>query len=139
MSRRKRVRWEQAQLGCLGALAVAGGLAWMLWVSHLWVLLLLSPALYFWYKHNKQQQRLQYLRSKYQNEALVQRILQRNYWQGQTGEQLLDALGEPVCRDEKQMQSGLREVWKYGQWGVNRYKLRITLDNGIVIGWERKA
>jgi len=52
-------------------------------------------------QHNKKQ-RLQYLRDKYQDEELVQKIFNGYFWQEQTDEQLIDAIGKPNAVDEKQ-------------------------------------
>jgi hypothetical protein len=37
------------------------------------------------------------------------------------------------------MKSKVREVWKYEHQGANRFSLRITLENGIVTGWQRSG
>ena len=66
------------------------------------------------------------------------RILGRQLWIGQTQEQLREALGKPVDIDEKVLKTRRREVWKYDQTGTNRFNTRVTLDNGIVTGWDRK-
>lgn len=66
------------------------------------------------------------------------RILARQLWIGQTQEQLREALGKPVDIDEKVLKTKRREVWKYDQTSTNRYNTRVTLDNGIVTGWDRK-
>jgi len=66
------------------------------------------------------------------------RILARQPWIGQTQEQLREALGKPVDIDEKVLKTKRREVWKYDQTGTNRFNTRVTLENGIVTGWDRK-
>lgn len=91
-----------------------------------------------WIHHAKTQQRLAYLRSKYQDEDVVQNILQRRFWTGQTEEQLRDSLGAPAAVDNKLLKTMTREVWKYQPSGVNRYRLRITVENGRVAGWDQK-
>jgi hypothetical protein len=40
--------------------------------------------------------------------------------------------------DRKLLKTMKREIWKYNPRGVNRYGLRITLDNDIVSGWDHK-
>lgn len=90
-------------------------------------------------KHAKRQQRLAYLRSKYRDEKLVQQIFAGYFWQGQTEEQLMDSLGDPVAKDHKLLKTIDREVWKYQQTGVNRFRLRITIENGHVVGWDKKT
>jgi hypothetical protein len=86
----------------------------------------------------QRQRRLEYLREKYGDEEIVQRIMRHRFWQGQTAEQLRDSVGNPVRVDNKVMATRTREVWKYNPTGQNRYGLRVTLDDGIVIGWDQK-
>lgn len=89
------------------------------------------------YRYDKKQKRLAYLRGKYP-EDIVQKILGGFFWQGQTEEQLEDALGRPAAVDHKLLKTIRREVWKYHQQGKNRYQLRITVENGHVSGWDQK-
>src|SRR5271155_2414088 len=56
-----------------------------------------------WHSRNKKRRRLEYLRSKYPDETIVQRILQRGFWEGQTSDQLADSLGTPANVDKKMM------------------------------------
>lgn len=92
-----------------------------------------------WSRHAKQQRWLAYLRSKYLDETLVQRIANGYFWQGQTEEQLRDSLGSPTAVDHKLLKTMRREVWKYHESGRNRYRLRITVENGIVSTWDQKS
>jgi len=62
------------------------------------------------------------------------RIMQHSFWEGQTSEQLIDSLGNPLSVDQKIFKSNKREVWKYNRKGSNRYGLRITLDGDTVVG-----
>ena len=82
--------------------------------------------------------RQSHLLEKYGDQYLVERIMSRMIWQDQTSEQLRDSLGDPVDTDEKVMKSRRREVWKYHPTGANRFSLRVTLDNGLVTGWDDK-
>lgn len=99
----------------------------------------LCVAVYFWHQHEKKKQRLAYLREKYSDEDLVQKIFGGYFWQGQSEEQLIDALGEPEAIDKKVLKTKKKEVWKYNHQGANRYNLRITLENNLVVGWDKKA
>jgi hypothetical protein len=94
---------------------------------------------FIWRRRSRREKRLEYLRGKYGDEATVQRILQRNFWEGQTSAQLLDALGSPASIDKKLLKTKTREVWKYNHRGANRYGLRITLDENLVSGWDQKS
>jgi len=92
-----------------------------------------------WLKYNKKQRRLAYLRDKYQDEGIVQNIYVGYFWQGQTAEQLKDSLGPPAAVDNKLLKTKTREVWKYQPTGRNRYALRVTVEDGYVTGWDKKA
>lgn len=90
-------------------------------------------------KHAQKQKRLAYLRAKYHDEEIVQQIYDGYFWEGQTEEQLRDSLGEPFAIDNKLLKTMTREVWKYHPSGINRYRLRITVENGRVAGWDKKT
>lgn len=99
---------------------------------------ILAAAGIVFFKYAQRQRRLEYLRDKYTDEEIVQRIMRRGMWQGQTAEQLRDSIGNPMAVDNKIMATRKREIWKYKRMGRNRYGLRITLDNDVVIGWDQK-
>ncbi|MGH1375243.1 MAG: DUF2845 domain-containing protein [Alphaproteobacteria bacterium] len=103
------------------------------------ILVLGLIAIYFWGKAEETKKRREALLQKYQNTELVEMIMNKNIWQGQTTEQLLDSLGRPVDLDEKVLKTKKREVWKYDHQGANRYNLRVTLDNDLVVGWDKKG
>ncbi len=94
---------------------------------------------FIWYQSDKKKRRLSYLRDKYEDEELVQKILQGYFWQGQSEEQLRDSLGAPIDVDHKVLKTKTREIWKYQHQGANRFGLRITVENGYVTGWDKKA
>jgi hypothetical protein len=68
-----------------------------------------------------------------------ERILNGDIWQGATVEMLVEARGKPEEIDERVMAKKTKHVYKYGQLGKNRYRLRVTLENGVVVGWEEKG
>lgn len=78
------------------------------------------------------------LHKKYNDEELVNKIMNRTLWQGQTAEQVIDALGKPKDIDQKVLKTKTKEIWKYFPSGRRRYGLRITLDNDEVVGWDNK-
>lgn len=92
-----------------------------------------------WVKYDQRQKRLAYLRGKYSDEEVVQAIFNGHFWQGQTSEQLKDSLGPPVDVDHKLLKTKSKDIWKYHHRGANRYALRITIENGIVVGWDKKS
>lgn len=89
-------------------------------------------------KKRDREARLASLRAKYRDEGLVQALMKGQFWQGQTASQLKDALGDPQAKDDVQLKSRKREIWKYRPIGVNRYSLRITLDDDLVASWVEK-
>lgn len=95
-------------------------------------------ALFFGYKVMSKRRQLALLRERYQDEEVVQKIFAGFFWQGQSAEQLRDALGDPADIDSKLLKTKKKEVWKYGHRGGERYDLRITLDDDQVVGWDQK-
>lgn len=83
--------------------------------------------------------RLSYLLEKHGDTQLVSRIMSGAIWETMTSGQLYDSVGQPEAVDQKYLKSKSREVWKYNRLGANRYGLRITLENGKVVGWDSKT
>jgi hypothetical protein len=79
------------------------------------------------------------LLAKYKDEKIVERLLAKEIWVGQTSQQLLDSVGQPHDVDQKVLKTKKKEIWKYGHKGGNRYMWRVTLENDQVIGWDEKA
>ena len=72
---------------------------------------------------------------KYGHEA-AERILAGKVWQGMSELQLLDSWGSPVEVGREIIRDKVKETWKYGQTGKNRFLNRVYLEDGIVIGWK---
>nr|WP_288355142.1 hypothetical protein [uncultured Pseudomonas sp.] len=98
-----------------------------------------AATLYLLHRYRKRANRMKYLRSRYGDDATVQAIFNGNIWDGMTQAQLIDSIGGPSAIDQKYLKTKMREVWKYRPQGKNRYGLRITIDDGIVNGWESKG
>jgi hypothetical protein len=79
-----------------------------------------------------------YLLDKYGDEDLVNNLMDRKFWQGQTAEQLHDSLGEPDSIDKKVLKSKTKETWKYNEVRKNQFALRIFIEDDIVVGYEKK-
>lgn len=79
------------------------------------------------------------LMKKYGDKTLVDRLMRRMVWEGQTSEQLIDSIGRPVQVDEKVMKAKTRETWKYNQRSRTRFGMRVTVEDGVVVGWDKKA
>jgi len=97
-----------------------------------------AVVLVVWLKSARKKKKIAYLIAKYGNAEIAANIYNHQFWHGQTSEQLLDSLGNPHGIDKKLLRTMKREVWKYNPRGVNRYGLRITLDNDAVSGWDHK-
>ncbi|MBK9262397.1 MAG: hypothetical protein IPM54_21665 [Polyangiaceae bacterium] len=67
------------------------------------------------------------------------KIIRGELWLGATAEAVLETLGVPADSDEKVLKTKKKETWKYHSTGKNRYRLRVMLENGIVVGWEDKS
>ena len=102
------------------------------------ILLIAVFAAFIFVGRQKRAARLASLRVKYGDENIVQAIIRHEFWEGQTNEQLLDAIGNPPSVDNVLMKTRRREVWKYQPNGRNRYRLRITLDDDVVVSYEQK-
>lgn len=75
---------------------------------------------------------------KYQDPIVVERIMNKEIWQGMTDEQLVDSWGRPEAKDSKLYKTKTSEIFKYGKIGKNRFVERVTVENGIVVGWHQK-
>lgn len=85
------------------------------------------------------QKRREALLAKYGDKEIVDMIMKRMFWQGQTPAQLQDSLGNPIDIDRKILKTKTKEIWKYNQTGKGRFALRITLEDGVVVGWDKKS
>ena len=99
----------------------------------------IAACIYFWYKFENNKRRRAMLMEIYNDKRIVDDIMNKRFWQGQTEDQLIYSLGFPVAKDKKVLKTKKKEVWKYRHISGNRYGLRITLENDIVIGWEKKS
>jgi hypothetical protein len=82
---------------------------------------------------------VRYLRDKYDDENIVNAILGSTFWKGQTQDQLRDSLGHPAIIDSQVLKTKTKEIWKYGEQRKGQFSLKITLENGKVVGWDKKA
>jgi len=89
-------------------------------------------------KKKAKQARKDHIYQKYGNNEIADKIINNYFWVGQTSEQLIDAIGQPLDIDEKILKTKKKEVWKYNRTGTNRYSLKITIENGLIVGWDKK-
>jgi hypothetical protein len=79
-----------------------------------------------------------YLLEKHKKQEIVDRILNGEYWKGQTVEQLEDALGPAHAVDRQVLKTKTKETWKYDEAKRGQFSTRIEIENGKVIGWSAK-
>lgn len=142
MARRAIPLWVRLLLVATALGLLAFGLAQLFDALGYWVpLAVVAGAVTFYVlvRVVRRQLRLAYLRGKYGDEAVVRKLMDGWVWQGQTVEQLTDSLGKPAEVDRTVLKTKTKEVWKYGHRGRNRYGVRVTLEDGLVVGWENKA
>ncbi len=89
-------------------------------------------------KTRAKEKRRQALMLKYGDAALVERIMGQKVWTGQTQGMLLDSWGQPEDVDIKVLKTKRKEIWKYGQTGRGRFRNRVTVENGFVVGFDIK-
>ena len=79
-----------------------------------------------------------YLLQKYTDEKIVDAIMKKLIWQGMSEEQLLDAWGAPSAKDNKQYKTKISTTYKYNKTGKNRFRSRVIVENGTVVGWSQR-
>jgi hypothetical protein len=87
----------------------------------------------------RERARYRELMEKYRDEQTVSDIMAARVWQGMRREQVIDALGQPAATDDGLSRNKVIEVLKYGQGAVNQYRLRITLEDGLVTEWMQRG
>ena len=108
------------------AVGIATGIAAVIWVVRQG-------------RKKEQEQRVAALLVKYGDQEVVDAIMRQSFWQGQTEAQLLDSLGVPAAVDKEVLKTKRRETWKYQESRKGQFRLRVTLENGVVTGWEQKG
>ena len=78
------------------------------------------------------------LLAKYGDAELAEALMTQTIWQGMTAEQLRDSWGEPVAVEQKVLKTRVKEVFKYKPVGKNRYRDKVTLEDGVIVGWDQK-
>jgi hypothetical protein len=89
-------------------------------------------------QERQRQERWKSLCDRYGEENAA-KIWSGNLWLGCTTDMMLEILGQPLAVDEKVLKTKTKHTYKYRPTGVNRYALRVFVENSQVIGWEDKA
>lgn len=110
----------------------------MEWVIAAVLLIIAAVVLAFVARAVAKNSRYARLLAKYGDEKVVDALLTQTIWQGMTAEQLRDSWGEPVAVEQKVMKTKVREVFKYKPLGRNRFRDKVTLEDGVITGWDQK-
>lgn len=86
----------------------------------------------------KEFKRRKYLFGKYRDEKLVESLLGGYFWKGQSTDELKDSIGDPIRIERQVLKTKTKEIWKYCEYGVRRYRLRITIEENRVVSWVQK-
>jgi len=84
---------------------------------------------------HRRRQHLEDLMLKYEDQSIVDAILNNEFWIGASDDMLRDSLGEPEDIDREVMKRKTKETWKYGRKRANQYRLRVFVENGVVTSW----
>jgi hypothetical protein len=110
----------------------------MEWIVVAILLLVAAAVLVFVARALAKRSRYARLLAKYGDETLVDALLTQTIWQGMTAEQLRDSWGEPASVEQKVMKTKVKEVFKYKPVGKNRFRDKVTLEDGVIVGWDQK-
>jgi hypothetical protein len=94
--------------------------------------------LYIAYKIWTQRVRRASLLAKYSDADVVEDIMAGKIWEGMQEEQLVESLGQPEDIATKVLKTKTVQTYKYGRVGKNRYSTRVIVENGVVVGWDKK-
>ena len=102
------------------------------------IIIILIVAAFIYIPYATSKARKERIYEKYGHTEIADRIVNRTIWVGETREQLLDSWGSPLDIDEKVLKTKRKEIWKYFRKSANRYGYKITVEDGIVVGWDEK-
>lgn len=70
-------------------------------------------------------------------EDAARRIQRKEVWQGETAEMLLASFGKPLDVKEHVLKKSTKHTYCYQRIARNRYGLRVHLEDGTVVGWDK--
>jgi len=108
------------------------------WVVFAAIAVILWISVVYWRRRQKRlfEARFSELMSKYNDQQIVAAIMEGKIWQGMSQGQLVDSRGLPDDKDQAVYKTKTKETWKYGQTGKNRFRERIYIENGTIVGWK---
>jgi hypothetical protein len=71
-------------------------------------------------------------------EQVADGILAQRIWQGMTVEQLHEAIGAPAEVARRVFRTKISETHKYVPSRRNRFNMRVMLEDGAVVSWDKK-
>jgi hypothetical protein len=89
-------------------------------------------------QEREMKERWTYLCSRY-GEDDARKIWDRRLWVGCTTEMLFEMLGVPPAMDERVLKTKTKRTYKYRPAGINRYALRVFVEDDVVTGWADKS
>jgi len=63
-------------------------------------------------------------------------ILRRRLWLGESEDQVVCSFGEPDDVREIVTRTKTTEVYRYFETGVDRFALKVSIEDGVVVGWD---
>jgi hypothetical protein len=85
---------------------------------------------------NQRKVRHQKLADRFRSSEVASAIMRREIWQGMTADMLRESRGKPDEQEKSVLKTKTKETWKYGKTGKNRFRLRVMIENGLVVGWK---
>jgi hypothetical protein len=123
--------------------AITAAYKWAQENMHIIIIAALIVAAYFIIKVRNKRKRhaawVAYLKEKYKKDEIVDRILNREFWTGQSEDQLQDSLGQAHAIDKQVLKTKRKETWKYHEIKKGQFQLKIVLENGKVVAWDQKT
>lgn len=74
----------------------------------------------------------------YANSPYKLDILNGSIRQGMTANMVVAAWGPPAAIERKVLKTKTREILKYGPGPGRSFANKVTIENGIVVGWEQR-
>jgi len=79
-----------------------------------------------------------FLKDTFDDESIVQGIIDGEVWRGQTEEQLIASIGPPDTVDEKALKTKTKHLFKYRVPNSKKLRMVVTFEDGEVVGWDKK-
>lgn len=74
----------------------------------------------------------------YANSPYKLDILNGSIRQGMTANMVVSAWGPPAAIDRKVLKTKTKEILKYGPGPGRSFANKVTIEDGIVVGWEQR-